>query len=143
MLETRVRFPVGHIDAADAAYHQLQFALVERPQQMAGYQLGKACECQSHTHTHKLLHMHLLEKTTRRPCRLSHTSLQGEKLLLDAAHEAIVDVQLDVLLLVALGDGDGGAVRLQLVHLQHAETVVLHAERRVDHVFDIIVTVWA
>lgn len=37
MLEARVRLPVGHIDAADAADDQLQFAFVERPQQVAGY----------------------------------------------------------------------------------------------------------
>lgn len=99
-----MRPPVGDVDRADAADHQFQFPLVERPEQGRRYQFRESL-------------------------------LQRQELLLDASHEPVVHVQLDVLPLVLLGDEDLGAARLQFVDLDHAEAVVLDGERRFEDAF--------
>lgn len=59
--------------------------------------------------------------------------LEGEKLLLDAAHEAVIDVEPHVLFLVLLGHRDVLAAGLELVVLEDAEAAVLDHEGRVQH----------
>lgn len=64
--------------------------------------------------------------------------LEGEELLLDAAHEPVVDVQTNVLPLIVLRDWNGGAARFKFVHLDNAKAVVLDREGGVQDSVDVV-----
>lgn len=69
---------------------------------------------------------------------LAEAELERLELLLDSAPEAVLAQELDVLVLVVLGDGDVGAAGHELGRLERAERLVLGRKVELEDVRDVV-----